>query len=65
MVRLQPTQNTVFFIWWAYADISEKRADDCDYSQVHRLCVFASGSLMTVICKSFALIRVSFLHFGQ
>lgn len=34
-------------------------------SQVHRLCVYASGSLMTVICNSFALIKVSRLHFGQ
>lgn len=25
----------------------------------------ASGSLMTVICKSFALIKPSYLHFGQ
>ena len=34
-------------------------------SQVHRLCVYASGSLMTVICNFFAFIKVSFLHFGQ
>ena len=26
---------------------------------------YASGSLMTVICKSFALINASRLHFGQ
>ena len=36
-----------------------------DYSLVHRLCVYASGSVMTVICKFFALINVSCLHFGQ
>ena len=43
----------------------KKRADDCDYSQVHRLCVFAAGSLMTVMCKCSALIKHSCLHFGQ
>ena len=57
-------QSTVFFIRWACPSIRE-RADDCDYSQVHRLCVCASGSLMTVICSSFAFIKVSCLHFGQ
>lgn len=31
----------------------------------HRLCVFASGSLITVICSSFASIKLSRLHFGQ
>ena len=34
-------------------------------SPVHRLCVFASGSLMTVICKFFASIKLSCLHLGQ
>ena len=43
----------------------KRRADDCDYSQVHRLCVCASGSLMTVICSSFTSIKLSCLHFGQ
>ena len=28
-------------------------------------CVFASGSLITVILNCFAFIKVSFLHFGQ
>ena len=31
----------------------------------YRLCVCASGSLMTVTCKFFTLIKVSCLHFGQ
>lgn len=35
------------------------------YSQIHWLCVCASGSLMTVICKFVASINVSCLHFGQ
>ena len=34
-------------------------------SLVHRLCVLASGSLMTVTCKSFASIKLSCLHLGQ
>ena len=57
-------QSTVFFIRWACPSIRE-RADDCDYSQVHRLCVCASGSLIidTLSCRT--LISVSCLHFGQ
>ena len=43
-----------------------RRADGlCDRSQVHRLCVYASGSLMTVTTNFFASIRNSRLHFGQ
>jgi len=39
---------------------------NCDFiSQVHRLCVFASGSAMTVILKFVTSINVSCLHFGQ
>jgi len=30
-----------------------------------RLCVFASGSLITVICNEFTLIKVSCLYLGQ
>jgi len=32
---------------------------------VYRLCVCASGSLITDVCNSFTLIRVSCLHLGQ
>ena len=42
-----------------------KKPINYDYSQVHRLCICVSGSLMTVICSSFAFIKVSCLHFGQ
>ena len=43
-----------------------KRADVREnFSQVHRLCVFAAGSLMTVMCKCSASIKHSCLHFGQ
>ena len=38
---------------------------NCDVSQVHRLCVCASGSLIIVILNSSTLISVSCLHFGQ
>ena len=34
-------------------------------SQVHRLCVCASGSVMTIIRKFFTSIKASCLHFGQ
>ena len=34
-------------------------------SQVHRLCVYASGSLITDIFSSLTHISVSCLHFGQ
>ena len=45
---------------------SKKRADvRGKFSQVHRLCVYASGSLMTTICNCFAWIKLSRLHFGQ
>lgn len=57
-------QSTVFFIRWAYPNIKE-RADACDYSQVHRLCVFASGSVITVTLNCFISIKFSCLHFGQ
>lgn len=34
-------------------------------SQVHRLCVYATGSLTTVIFNLLTLIRLSLLHLGQ
>lgn len=34
-------------------------------SQVHRLCVYASGSLMTFTFNSSTSIKPSNLHFGQ
>ena len=46
----------------------------CDCSQVHRLCGYASGTMMinyavlscsTIICKFFTSIKHSRLHFGQ
>ena len=39
----------------------------CDFytSQIHRLCVFASGSFITDIFICWTFIRVSCLHFGQ
>ena len=57
-------QNTVFFIWWTCCYVIRKPMNN-DCSTAHRLCVYASGSLMTVICKSFISIKTSCLHFGQ
>ena len=38
---------------------------NCEHSQVYRLCVYASGSLITDVFNFFTLISVSCLHFGQ
>ena len=56
-----------FFIWWVRPTyVIKNRADDLwEISQVHRLCVYASGSLMTVMCSFSASIKHSRLHFGQ
>jgi hypothetical protein len=43
----------------------KSKADNCDYLTSYRLCVFASGSLITVIFSSRKLIKVSCLHLGQ
>lgn len=44
----------------------KKEPTNYDYtSQVYWLCVCASGSRITAICKFFASINVSCLHFGQ
>lgn len=46
--------------------MSKKRADNRKLkSACYRLCVFASGSLITDIFNCFTLISVSCLHFGQ
>lgn len=43
-----------------------KRADNSRLKATgYRLCVYASGSLITVILRFFTLINVSCLHFGQ
>ncbi len=43
-------QNTVFLFGGLNQFYKKERADDlCGISQIHRLCVFASGSLITVI----------------
>lgn len=44
----------------------KNRADNSSpKSACYRLCVCASGSLITMVFNSFTLIRVSCLHFGQ
>ena len=43
-----------------------ERADNpCSIATGYRLCVFASGSVITDVVKLITLIRVSCLHFGQ
>ena len=61
----QPTKAP-FFYSVGLPCLLKERADDLRVtSQVHRLCVCASGSLITVILKFFRLIKFSCLHFGQ
>ena len=44
----------------------KNRADKLyHFSQVHRLCVCASGSFITTTFNDFTLIKLSCLHFGQ
>ena len=43
----------------------ESRQQQLHGTACYRLCVCASGSLITVIFKSFTLTRVSCLHLGQ
>ncbi len=62
---MNPPTETPFFLFGGLIQILRQRADDCDCSQVHRLCIFVSGSLIMVIIPCFTLIRLSCLHFGQ
>ena len=43
----------------------KERADNCDFTHCYRLCVLASGSLITDVFNCRILISVSCLHFGQ
>ena len=43
----------------------KERADNCDFTHNYRLCVFASGSLITDKLNCRIAIIVSCLHFGQ
>lgn len=43
----------------------KERTDNCDFTHGYRLCVLASGSLITDIFSCFTLIIVSCLHLGQ
>ena len=52
-----------FFICLLFVYI--KRTDNRDYLTSYRLCICASGSLITDIFCLCTLIRVSCLHFGQ
>lgn len=46
--------------------IQKERADNPrSIATGYRLCVCASGSVITVVCNSFTVISVSCLHFGQ
>ena len=59
--------STVFFIRWACptCDYIKTEPTNCDFiSQVHRLCVLASGSTTVIFCFV-TLITLSCLHFGQ
>jgi len=61
------TKSTVFFIRWACptCDYIKTEPTNCDFiSQVHRLCVLASGSTTVIFCFV-TLITLSCLHFGQ
>lgn len=60
-------QKPVFFIRWACptCDYIKTEPTNCDFiSQVHRLCVLASGSTTVIFCFV-TLITLSCLHFGQ
>jgi branched-subunit amino acid transport protein len=43
----------------------KERAHNCDFTHGYRLCILASGSLITNIFSCFTLIIVSCLHLGQ
>ena len=43
----------------------KERADNCDFTHGYRLCVLASGSLITDVFNCRTLIKISCLHFGQ
>ena len=61
--------NLVFFIQWAFLPMLYKRIEpmicEISFSQVHRLCGLAAGSVITTICKFLTFIKFSCLHFGQ
>ena len=60
-------QKHRFFIRWACptCDYIKTEPTNCDFiSQVHRLCVLASGSTTVIFCFV-TLITLSCLHFGQ
>ena len=63
----QPTKILFFYMVGVRLKtlLNKIEPTNCDFSQVHRLCVFASGSLITVMCNSLTSINISFLHFGQ
>ena len=45
---------------------NKTKPTNCDFiSQIHRLCVCASGSFITTTFNDFTLIKLSCLHFGQ
>ena len=66
-VTEQPTKAPFFYLVGCAAKfIDEKRADELwGISQVHRLCVLASGTSAFVIFSCFAFINVCLWHLGQ
>ena len=67
-VTIQPTRKLRFFysvglscLWYIKVEPT-----NCDFiSQVHRLCVLASGTSAFVIFSCFAFIKVCLWHLGQ
>ena len=55
-------QHKVFLRNWCFQN---KKPTNYDFSQVYRLCVCASGSLITEILNFITLIKTSCLHLGQ
>ena len=61
-----PKHRFFYLVGCAAKFIDEKRADELwGISQVHRLCVLASGTSAVVIFSCFAFINVCLWHLGQ
>ena len=64
-VLLPQAAVSSFALHTAYIIFKEKKPITAFLSACYRLCVCASGSLITDIFSCFTLIKVSCLHFGQ
>ena len=63
MVSRKPRKYKAAFVLFRFPKTN--RADNCDFLTSYRLCVLASGSVITTILNCHTEITVSFLHFGQ